>query len=235
MTFPVFSVAQDQGSRSYQCDHWATHRDDATGAHAFVVLDGIGDCAAVSDFVRYYAPRLAEAAARQPNPADALAEIRAECSGELHDAVAVAAVYRPDDLKLRFVWSGDSRAYWLSRSWGIECATRDHNAAQELRDQGREPGPYDHNAVTSTLGEGEIGTAEVKRDRVLRVLLCTDGAYHPLETYRTPLLENILSLSDDAQEAAADLVREGVTKSRTTDRSYVDNATALVVDFASLS
>ncbi|WP_330306271.1 MULTISPECIES: hypothetical protein [unclassified Streptomyces] len=236
---PAVSAAQDIGTRDLQCDTYAVRRDNASGRWAFVVLDGIGDEADVQAHVRRWAPALAREAALSGDPADAIAQIRAQIlarSGARRwhpmdpGAVAVVAVYHHGDPALRLAWSGDARAYRLSHIAGLHQLTKDHNYAQELLDAGRTPKEWDHNSVTANLEEGEVGSAQVDVDLVAQLILCSDGVYHPLETHEPGLLEAAAELALDAKDTAGSLVAEALAVGRCHDESR-DNATALVVTF----
>jgi serine/threonine protein phosphatase PrpC len=205
---------------------------------AFVVLDGIGDEDDVRDHVQTWAPALAREAATSGYPHDAIAQIRAKILRQLGrrwhftdpSAVAVVAVYGPTDPLLRLAWSGDARAYRLSRIGTAEPLTKDHNYAQELLDAGRQPKQWDHNSVTSCLEDGEIGAAEVELELVAQLILCSDGVYHPLDTHEPGLLEEAAVLALDAKESASSLVTEALALGRAREERC-DNATALVVTF----
>ena len=236
---PEVSAAQDIGTREMQCDAYAVRRDRARGRWAFVVLDGIGDEDGVRAHVRRWAPALAREAARSGDPADAIAQIRAQILDRLQAprwrywepaAVAVVAVHHHGDPMLRLAWSGDARAYRLSRINGLHQLTKDHNYAQELLDAGRTPKEWDHNSVTANLEDGEIGSSQVEVDLAAQLILCSDGVYHPLETHEPGLLEAAAELALDAKDSAATLVAEALAVGRARNQAR-DNATALVVRF----
>ncbi|MGW1157809.1 PP2C family protein-serine/threonine phosphatase [Streptomyces sp. NPDC002519] len=238
-TSPEVSAVQAIGTRDLQCDAYAVRRDAASGRWAFVVLDGIGDEHDVQVHVRRWAPALAREAALSGDPADAIAQVRAQIQNRLRarrwgwmdpGAVAVVAVYQPGDPKLRLAWSGDARGYRLSHVTGLHQLTKDHNYAQELLDAGRTPREWDHNSVTAHLEDGEIGDTEVPVNLVAQLILCSDGVYHPLETHEPGLLEAAAELALDAKDSAASLVAEALAVGvRRGDKR--DNATALVVRF----
>ncbi|MEU2857619.1 hypothetical protein ABZ672_04200 [Streptomyces mirabilis] len=232
---PAVSAAQDIGTRDVQCDAYAVRHDRASGRWAYVVLDGIGDEDDVQAHVRRWAPALAREAAISGDPADAIAQIRARL-GEQHRhymdpaAVAVVAVYHHGDPMLRLAWSGDARAYRLNHIADLHHLTKDHNYAQELLDTGRTPKKWDHNSVTATLEEGQIGNTQVDVDLIAQLILSSDGVYHPLETHEPGLLEEVAELALDAKDSAASLVSEALAVGRRHDEKR-DNATALVVTF----
>ncbi|REE61475.1 serine/threonine protein phosphatase PrpC [Streptomyces sp. 3212.3] len=235
---PDVCAVQDRGTRDEQCDAFAIRRDAASGRWAYVVLDGIGDDEEVCRHVRTWAPVLARSAARLGDPAAAIAEVRESiayrrrrCWSHMDPgAVAVVAVYDRADSLIRVAWSGDARAYRLSHIDTIERLTKDHNYAQELMDAGRQPKAWDHHSVTSTLEEGEIGSVAAPAELFAQLILCSDGVYHPLETYEPGLLQLTAHMGLDAKGSAGSLVDDGVRCARRwQDKS--DNATALVVAF----
>lgn len=231
------SAVQHRGGRNYQCDAYAIKRHKNTGRWAFAVLDGIGDRPQVHQFARRFAPLIAREAARHGSPARALAAARVQARNELRwdfdphadpSAVAVVAVADHRSPLIYVAWCGDARAYRLAPIGISQPVTRDHNYAQDLRSRGRTPGPYDRNFITSCLMNGDIGTATIERGHTRRLLLCTDGAYAPLEE-RGQDVGGILDLADDAKDAATLVVDDAIAASA--DESP-DNATALVVDIA---
>ncbi|MFM9562594.1 PP2C family protein-serine/threonine phosphatase [Streptomyces turgidiscabies] len=231
------SAVQHRGGRNYQCDAYAIERNKNTGRWAFAVLDGIGDRPQVHRFARRFASLIAREAARHGSPARALAAARVQARNELRwdfdlrtdpSAVAVIAVADHWSPVIHVAWCGDARAYRLAPIGISQLVTHDHNYAQALRSQGRTPGPYDRNFVTSCLMNGGIGTATIERDHTRRLLLCTDGAYAPLEE-RGQDVGGILDLADDAKDAAALVVDDAIAACAD---EYPDNATALVVDIA---
>ncbi|MGW4047365.1 hypothetical protein [Streptomyces sp. NPDC004721] len=235
---PEVSVAQAIGSRDVQCDAYAVRQDRASGRWAYVVLDGIGDEEEVRAHVCRWAPALAREAARSGDPAEAIIRIRERIIARLRGrwghldpgAVAVVAVYHPDDPLLRVAWSGDARAYRLSYIAGLDPLTKDHNFAQELLDAGRTPKKWDHNSVTANLEDGAVGHAQCEVDICAQLILCSDGVYHPLEEHEPGLLEMAAELALDAKDSAAALVAEALAIGRRREEAC-DNATALVVRF----
>ncbi|MFF3378091.1 PP2C family protein-serine/threonine phosphatase [Streptomyces sp. NPDC002680] len=236
---PAVSAAQDIGTRGVQCDAYAVRRDRASGRWAYVVLDGIGDEDDVRAHVRRWAPALARQAAISGDPADAIAQIRAQIDARRGArrrrdsdpaAVAVVAVYHHGDPKLRLAWSGDARAYRRNHIAGLDQLTKDHSYAQELLDAGRTPKESDHHSVTAILEEGEIGDAQVDVDLIAQLIFCTDGVYYPLETNEPGLMEATAEFTLDAKDSAGLLVSEALAVGRRRDGER-DNATALVVTF----
>ncbi|WP_105968378.1 PP2C family protein-serine/threonine phosphatase [Streptomyces geranii] len=229
------SAVQHCGGRSYQCDAYAIKRNRNTGRWAFAVLDGIGDRPQVRRFAQRFAHVIAREAARHGSPARALAAARVQARNELRwdfdprtdpSAVAVVAVADHRSPLIRVAWCGDARAYRLAPIGISQPLTHDHNYAQDLRSRGRTAGPYDRNFVTSCLMNGDIGTATTERGHTRRLLLCTDGAYAPLEA-RGQDVGGILDLADDAKDAAALVVEDAMAAGAD---EFADNATALVVD-----
>ncbi|MFJ9907948.1 PP2C family protein-serine/threonine phosphatase [Streptomyces sp. NPDC101152] len=225
------SAVQHRGGRNYQCDAYAIKRNKNTGRWAFAVLDGIGDRPQVRHFAQRFAHLIAREAARHGSPARALAAARVQARNELRwefdpSAVAVVAVADHRSPLIHVAWCGDARAYRLAPIGISQLLTDDHNYAQDLRRRGRTPGPYDRNFITSCLMNGDIGTATTERGHTRRLLLCTDGAYAPLEE-RGQDVGGILDLADDAKDAAALVVDDAIAA---TAEGFPDNATALVVD-----
>lgn len=235
---PQMSAAHAVGTRDLQCDTYAVHHDRNSGRWAFVVLDGIGDEEDIQEHVRTWAPALARAAARSGEPISAIAHIRAQILTRLGrrwnhmdpGAAAVVAVHHPGNPLLRLAWSGDARAYRFSDVGTLVPLTKDHNFAQELRDAGRQPKEWDHNSLMACLEDGDIGYEEVLLEMVAKLVLCSDGVYHPLETYEPGLMEEALLLALDPKEGAGSLVAEALAQGRLREASC-DNATALVVRF----
>ncbi|MGW3657163.1 PP2C family protein-serine/threonine phosphatase [Streptomyces sp. NPDC005151] len=145
-------------------------------------------------------------------------------------AAAVVAVHHPGNPLLRLAWSGDVRAYRLSRIGTLVPLTKDHNWAQELLDAGRQPKEWDHSSLMTCLEDGDIGFEEVEMDVVAQLVLCSDGVHHPLENYEPGLMEEALLLALDAKEGAGSLVAEALAQGCSREASS-DNATALVVRF----
>ncbi|MCX4761877.1 protein phosphatase 2C domain-containing protein [Streptomyces sp. NBC_01275] len=229
------SAVQHCGGRNYQCDSYAINRNKNTGRWAFAVLDGIGDRLEVHHFAQRFAPLIAREAARHGSPARALAAARVQARNELRwdfdprtdpSAVAVVAVADHRSPLIHVAWCGDARAYRLAPIGISQPVTHDHNYAQDLRSRGRTPGPYDRNFITSCVMNGDIGAATIERGHTRRLLLCTDGAYAPLEE-RGQDVGGILDLADDAKGAAALVVDDAIAASAD---EFPDNATALVVD-----
>ncbi|MFF0291069.1 hypothetical protein [Streptomyces sp. NPDC005262] len=106
--------------------------------------------------------------------------------------------------------------------------TKDHNFAQELRDAGRQPKAWDHMSLTACLEDGDIGFEAVLLEMVAKLVLCSDGVYHPLETYVPGLMEDVMLMALDPKEGAGSLVAEALALGRSGGASQ-DNATALVV------
>lgn len=235
---PQISAVQAVGTRDLQCDTYAVHHDRNTGRWAFVVLDGIGDEDDIKDHVRTWAPALAKAAARSGEPISAISHIRTQILTRLGrrwnhmdpGAAAVVAVHHPTSPLLRLAWSGDARAYRFSDFGNLMPLTKDHNWAQELRDAGRTPKAWDHNSLMACLEDGDIGYEEVLVEMVAKLVLCSDGVHHPLETYEPGLMEDALLLALDPKEGAGSLVAEALAQGRLHGVSQ-DNATALVVRF----
>ncbi|MFD4394400.1 PP2C family protein-serine/threonine phosphatase [Kitasatospora sp. NPDC058478] len=242
----VISGAQLQGQRDKQCDALAVHRDRASGVWSFVVCDGVGDTEATAAFVQHVTPRLARVASRTGSPGDAIRTVRAELpdwhrrsglEGE-PTSTAVAATWHPDWDEVRIAWSGDSRAYVFSPSGRREQATADHNLAAVKLRCGKPLHRWDHNLLLSDVGYGDIGERTVHRDAVDTLLLCTDGAYHPLDkdgSVRTAIdwyayvtLEHSL-IKSTAGELVSDAVERAVSDFRKGSGELADNASALMV------
>ncbi|WP_327385043.1 PP2C family protein-serine/threonine phosphatase [Streptomyces sp. NBC_01207] len=236
MNHQPHAVAALIGDRTHQCDATATDHNAATGATAFVLLDGIGSTPAVQKFTVEAAHRLASAAAHDGDAATALAAVHAAYVRQPdpfnhHNACAVVAVTLPGK-PLTVAWCGDARAYFLTPSGVLSRLTVDHNMEQVALDAGRNPGPYDHNAVTSCLGDvaterrpghrPALGAVSLPQWRG-RLLLASDGAYRPLEQSGARLGNY---LTGTCEEAAHDVVESGVAMSP----PHADNATALVAD-----
>ncbi|MFJ4939041.1 hypothetical protein ACIP8U_34965 [Streptomyces pseudovenezuelae] len=229
------SAVQQRGGRNYQCDAYAIKRNKNTGRWAFAVLDGIGDAPQVRHFARRFASLIARQAAHHGSPVRALAAARVQARNELRwdfdprtdaSAVAVVAVADHRSPLIHVAWCGDARAYRLAPIGISQLLTDDHNYAQGLRGRGHTPGPYDRNSITSCLMHGDIGTVTTERAHTRRLLLCTNGAYAPLEE-RGQDVGGMLDLADDAKDAAVLVVGGAIAASE--DES-ADNATALVVD-----
>ncbi|MBB4949558.1 serine/threonine protein phosphatase PrpC [Kitasatospora gansuensis] len=244
---PVVSAAQSRGLRNEQCDAFAVHRNRASGVWAFVVCDGIGDDEEVAEFVQHFAPFLARSAAATGTPGHAIRLGRDAVPGWMESTgswvagtTAVVVTWHPTWTGLRVGWAGDSRAYAISPTGLGELLTTDHNLAQRKRSRNQPVGPHDHHNLLSDLGYGEIGELTVSRDRVDRLLLCSDGAYQPMEetggrlaggfgAYPATVLDQY-----PAKSAAGVLVSDAVERARTISRrgpgdEHADNATALVV------
>ncbi|MFF8769030.1 PP2C family protein-serine/threonine phosphatase [Kitasatospora sp. NPDC015120] len=244
---PVVSAAQSRGLRREQCDALAVHRDRASGVWAFVVCDGIGDDEEVAGFVRHFAPLLARSAASTGSPGDAIRLGRDAVPGWMASTdswvagtTAVVVTWHPTWTGLRVGWAGDSRAYAISPTGLGELLTTDHNLAQRKRSRNQPVGPNDHHNLLADLRYGEIGERTVSRGRVDRILLCSDGAYQPLEEAGGRLAggfgaypATVLDLYP-AKSAAGALVSDAVERARVASlrvygEEHADNATALVV------
>ncbi|MGW3821818.1 PP2C family protein-serine/threonine phosphatase [Streptomyces sp. NPDC005071] len=230
------AAAQLIGSRSHQCDATATFTHQ--GVRAYALLDGIGSSDAIRDWTRVAARRLARAAARLADAEAGLTHVYDQAAAEpdrgnpfveLPSAVAVVAVARPGNL-LTVAWCGDSRAYLLADG-KLERLTTDHNRRQVLLDQGKVPGPYDRNLVTSWLGSTEtfpepgeqplIGSTA--RPLGGRLLLASDGAYEPLED---SCFDVALLLDGTPAKAARDFTLAAIERAPL----RADNATVLIAD-----
>ncbi|MFI9157464.1 PP2C family protein-serine/threonine phosphatase [Kitasatospora aureofaciens] len=230
------SAIQLQGTRRQQNDAFAVHHDHKSGVHAWAVLDGIGDDQAVNDAVRDLAPRLARAAAELCDPKAALRLIRAQTLDEYGHpdwapgAVAVVATYHPWWGEAEIAWCGDARAYRQGPDGVVTLLTTDHNVAQRRIDAGQMLGERDHNLVLSFIADGPIGRMRTPARSGVRLLLCSDGVYRPLENAGPQGVANRLDLPLNPQEAAGLLVGDAV-ETADAHGGVVDNATALIVQF----
>ncbi|RGD59379.1 hypothetical protein DR950_17705 [Kitasatospora xanthocidica] len=243
---PSIGGAQLRGQRDKQCDALAVHRDRNSGVWAFVVCDGVGDTGEAAAFARYAAPRLAYVASELGSPGDAIRQVRAELpdwyrrSGVTDGttSTAVLATWHPDWDEVRIAWAGDSRVWALSPSGRSELVTEDHNMAAVKRSLGMPVGRWDHNRLLADVGYGDIEERTVHRDLVDALVLCTDGAYHPLEKndatgaaidgYSYVTLDHFLAKST-AGDLVADAVSRAVAEARMSRHGErADNATALV-------
>ncbi|MFK0063380.1 PP2C family protein-serine/threonine phosphatase [Streptomyces werraensis] len=232
----TYTTHQSTGGRKNQCDATAVATVD--GVRAYVLLDGIGDDQAISQWAATAAQALATTAARMQ---DAEAGLRSEYARYAADedrrgpweltpkACAVVAVEVPGQ-PLTVAWSGDARAYLL-QDGTLTRLTRDHNE--------RRTGGSRHR-ITSCLGatatdedtQQAAGHNAVEAVTVpaqgARLVLASDGAYEPHE-------DNGLELTDvlvgTPAEAAAMVVQDAVELAGMFS-TRPDNATALVADLA---
>lgn len=240
----TFRSAQRLGTRSHQCD--ATSGRSRKGINAFALLDGIGSSEEVRVWTRARAADLASAGAELGDADAALRRVHAAAAAEpgrdtwgwedLPAAVAVLAVLNQGVLTV--AWCGDSRAWHLSSTGEFTLLTSDHNRAQELRDAGTAPGPYDRNTVTSYLGwhplapmngggPVKFGTARVDTS-LGRLVLASDGAYEPLESAADPMTGHLAGTT--CQQAAQRLASAAIANAHPL---HTDNATVLVADLGS--
>ncbi|MFF3493769.1 PP2C family protein-serine/threonine phosphatase [Streptomyces sp. NPDC002795] len=234
LTGPQVSAVQLQGTRQEQCDMHAVSRDRASGRWAFALLDGIGDSDDVRVHVRRWAPELARTAARMGRPGNAIAEIRHLINTAPHrwggmqaEAVAVVAVFEPGAPTLQVAWSGDARAYALSPRGRLTRLTRDHSEAQDKLNVGLVPDEWDHRTVLANLEYGRVGQVEVEARQVSRLLLCSDGVHHPLESRAPGLIRDLMAVATTERDAAATLVAEAVSAAMARE-GEAGNATVLV-------
>ncbi|WP_316521075.1 SpoIIE family protein phosphatase [Kitasatospora brasiliensis] len=243
---PPIGGAQLRGQRDKQCDALAAHRDGNSGVWAFVVCDGVGDTDETAAFARYAASRLAYLASELGSPGDAIRQVRAELpdwyrrTGVADGTTSTAAVatWHPDWDEVRIAWAGDSRVWAFSPSGHSELLTEDHNLAAVKRRLGKPVGRWDHNRLLAEVGYGGIEERTVHRDLVDTLVLCTDGAYHPLEKngatraaidrYSYVTLDRSL-VKSAAGDLVADAVERAVADARMSDcGERADNATTLV-------
>ncbi|MGW7579689.1 SpoIIE family protein phosphatase [Kitasatospora sp. NPDC054768] len=243
---PSIGGAQLRGQRDKQCDALAVHRDRNTGVWAFVVCDGVGDTDDTAAFARYAAPRLAYLASELGSPGDAIRRVRDELPdwylrtgvADGTTSTAALATWHPDWDEVRIAWAGDSRVWALSPSGRSELVTEDHNLAAVKRRLGKPVGRWGHNQLLAEVGYGDIEERTVRRDLVDALVLCTDGAYHPLEKsgatraaidrYSYVTLDRSL-VKSAAGDLVADAVEQAVTDARmSSGGERADNATTLV-------
>ncbi|MCX4749269.1 SpoIIE family protein phosphatase [Kitasatospora sp. NBC_01287] len=245
-TAPVISTSQEKGTRAQQCDAAAVHTDAATGVWAFALCDGVGDHIETGLLVEHFAPRLARTAAETGDPGAAIHAARAElahwqmnwCVEEEPTAAVVVAVWDPRRKELLIAWAGDCRAYAMSATGLVTQLTADHNLAAYKASRKMITGPDDHHQLLSHMGEGPVEEMCVHLDRVRRLLLCSDGVYHPIEAASWSGVSTSFALLEPKSAAGrlvVDAVAEAVARSRAEcGRLEADNATALVVDFPGL-
>ncbi|PWG13907.1 mucin-2 [Streptomyces sp. V2] len=233
----TYATAQLIGDRTRQCDATSYAEDPASGARAYVLLDGIGSDDEVRDWTRTAARRLARTAACF---ADAEAGLRAQYEryaaeparsderirDDLPHAAAVVAVTVPGR-PLTVAWSGDTRAYLLAGG-AIRRLTNDHNLRRTLGGS--------RNILTSCLGASETdqevenlhGHPAIESTTCdggdFRLLLASDGAYEPLEDSCCDIAAYLAD--GDPAKAARGLVEAAIERSG----PHADNATALIAD-----
>ncbi|MEU5385963.1 PP2C family protein-serine/threonine phosphatase [Kitasatospora cineracea] len=245
-TRPLVTAAQAKGTRKEQCDALAVHNDPATGAWAFVVCDGVGDSAETQAMAGHFARRIAIMGAEAGDPAAAVHAARAEldhwiyqsCLRTKPTATVAAAVWSPRAEKIRIAWAGDTRIYAMSSFGLVDLLTEDHNVAAYNRARGAVVREGDEHRLLAAIDSGPVGERQVHRDLAHRLLLCTDGAYGPLEAASRSGVSGAFALMPP-KEAVGALVTDSVTLAE--ERSWAewgevaaDNATALIVSFGGL-
>ncbi|MFD7963764.1 PP2C family protein-serine/threonine phosphatase [Streptomyces zaomyceticus] len=248
----MYGTAQETGLRDNQCDATAVYTAP-DGTRAYALLDGIGSSAAVQEWTRAAARRLARAAARRGDAETGLRTVCDAYAAERTDpltqdyapkAAAVVAVLAPGK-PMTVAWCGDSRAYLLTGG-ELRCLTSDHNMRRVIPPSGWHNGG-NRNRITSCLGSthtdeelmAEVGHPAIETATApvqdARLLLASDGAYEPHEDGRHDLAALMAS---DPREAARNITRLAVSRSIAASRAldpnrpYADNATALVADIA---
>lgn len=243
----TYATAQHIGTRSHQCDATAVRANRATGARAYVLLDGIGSSDTIQKWTRTAARQVAEASARRSSAEAGLRAVYERYTSaperqgflnasHLPSAAAVVAVATPGR-PLTIAWCGDSRAYLLHNG-ATHRLTEDHNLRRVLPATDMNPRAGNRNIITSYLGAGEsdqtvqntynhpaIETAFLALGGSLRILLASDGAYEPLEDSKRDLADH---LTGAPHHAANSLVVAAINHSG----DQADNATALVADIS---
>ncbi|BBA98315.1 hypothetical protein RVR_4452 [Actinacidiphila reveromycinica] len=252
-----YATAQALGSRVTQCDATAVHTAP-DGARAFVLLDGIGDYRSVRTWTRTAARRVARAASRRADAEAGLRHIYEDYAADpdrqdpytrryMPSAAAVVAVTAPGK-PLMLAWSGDARAYLLTRGL-TRRLTEDHNLRRVYPPSATYPEGGDRNTITSYLGHAHsdeeaagrykhpaIETATVSLDGPARLVLASDGAYEPHADAGHDLFVELAF--EPLEEVARDFVGLAVeTSLRITAEAdpaepYADNASVLLADLA---
>ncbi|WP_327073169.1 protein phosphatase 2C domain-containing protein [Kitasatospora purpeofusca] len=243
---PVISAAQDKGTRGEQCDAVAVHTDHATGVWAFVVCDGVEDHVEARWAAHHLAQRIAIVAAETGDPEAAVNAARQDlptwrlhfCSETKPTATVAAAVWHPRRGEITVAWAGNVRVYAMGATGLVEQLTVDHTVAEFKESRNAPVQPGDEDRLLAHVGEGPVEVLRVYREWVSRLLLCTDGAYGPVERRLRGGVVNTLALMPP-KEAAGALVVEGVRAAveRSEDEwgeADAGNATALVVDLSML-
>ncbi|GLF98236.1 PP2C family protein-serine/threonine phosphatase [Streptomyces yaizuensis] len=241
-----YGTAQLPGDWGHQCDATAVWTAPG-GTRAYVLLDGVGDTAAVRAWTRTAARRLARTAALRANAETGLRAERARYAAEpgrhamdgpqLPCAAAVVVVHTSHTPgtggpggTLSFAWSGDARAYLLLDGH-LRVITEDHNERRAYDGHG------DRNVLTACLGAGwddqeteeRYGHAAVETvrgpSRSGRLLLTSDGAYEPYGDADRDLADH---LTGPPRASARRLVEDAVRRARALPDPYADNATALI-------
>jgi serine/threonine protein phosphatase PrpC len=240
----TYATAQLIGDRSHQCDATAV-ATSPSGAHAYVLLDGIGSSDTVRAWTRNAARRLARAAARRGDAEAGLRAVYARYAAEPDrhgpwgigaKACAVVAVTAPGQ-PLTVAWCGDSRAYAV-RGGSVRRLTNDHNLRRLFPPRDGRPGG-NRNIITSCLGAVETDEetqnqcghpaieAAVCHADTFRLMLASDGAYEPHEDAGHHLADQLIGMPG---EAARHFVDTAVATARAVADPHADNATVLVAD-----
>lgn len=248
-----YATAQNIGTRTHQCDATAVRTNRATGARAYVLLDGIGSNDTVRTWTRNAATRLARAAAHRGDAEAGLRAVYEAYAAERADAdpwatrpkaaaiVAVTAPNRP----LTIAWCGDSRAYVLTPITPRRL-TRDHNKRRVDPPSRENPCGGNRNVITSSLGstasdqdvkdlDGHpaIESTNFWTIAPTRLLLASDGAYEPHEEAGHSFSEHLIGHPSEAARHFVDTaVRHATTTTHNVDpnRPTADNATALIAE-----
>lgn len=251
----TYATAQLIGTRSHQCDATAVYTA-ASGARAYVLLDGIGSSSTIRDWTRKAARQIARAAARR---ADAESGLRAVYNHyaadpdrrdvysrrDMPSAAAVVAVVAPGK-PLTVASCGDARAYLLQHGIARRL-TEDHNLRRVFPPTAHRPNGGNRNLITSYLGNvstdedamNECGHPAIESSAIevtgpCRLLLASDGAYEPHEDAGNDLYMELDE--DDLPTAARGFTALAVqtsidaTAAETPDRPRADNATVLLAD-----